>query len=130
MHISIPLVIFDTSALLLMILERVRVLEQVYEILNSPYIPIVTIAIIKEMEMILKWSGRGKVRRCINTVLNLIYTSFSIADINDDADESIRKFVKKYGGIVVTCDLKLKRELEEKNVQVIYFRESSRRMEL
>lgn len=130
MCISIPLVIFDTSALLLMILERVRVLEQVYEILNSPYIPVVTTAVIREMEIILKWSRRGKVRRCIDTILSLIHTSFTIADINDDADESIKRFVERYGGIVVTCDLKLKKELEEKNIKVIYFRESSRRMEL
>ena len=113
-----------------MILEKVRVLDQVYEILNSPYIPIVTIAVVKELETLLKWSKRRKIKQCVTTILNMIYSLFSIADINDNADESIKKFVKSYGGIVVTCDLKLKKELEKDNIKVIYFRESSHRLEI
>lgn len=127
---KIPVVVFDTSALILTFKDNVRVIEQVYELLSSPYIPVVTIGIINELEKVAKWGKTIKVRKAAKMAIEYISKYFSIANIELEADESIIEFCRKYNAIVVTCDLELRKKLNSIGIRTIYFRESKHMMEI
>ncbi len=128
-RLGIKIVLFDTSALMLMALERVRVFEQLNDIIGSPYVAVVTKATLDEIERLRRWGDRVRVRAAARMLQNIIVSKFSIANIEGEADESIIKFAKTYSPIVVTADINLKRELERLGIKVIYYRGSQHRLE-
>ena len=121
-------VVFDTSALILMFKDAVPVLEQVYSIVESPYIPIVPKPVVKELERLAS-RGRPGVRRAAKAALNLIIEKFSIADVEGPADRAVEELARRYGFTVVTCDMGLRSRLLSIGVRTIYLRESSFRLE-
>lgn len=126
--IKVSLVLFDTSALILSFKNHVNLLDRVSEIVNEIYIPIVTRAVLDELDK-LHGFGSPQAKHMVTAIKELISRYFSIADIGGEADESIINFATQRRCTVVTCDMELKRKLEKAGVTVIYFRKSSGRFE-
>lgn len=125
---KVSLVLFDTSALILSFKNRVNLLDRVSEIVNGIYIPIVTQAVLDELDKLYRF-GSPQVKHNVAAIKELISRYFSIANIVGEADESIISFATQQKCIVVTCDMELKRKLEKTGITVIYFRKSSGRFE-
>ncbi len=124
---DVKVVVFDTSALILSALEGIDAVESVKGLLNSLIIPTVTVSVIRELWRIAKQGGlRG---RAALSALRQIYGRYSIAMLDGEADEDTLRLALREGGLLVTCDMELKRRAESMGVPVVYFRESSRRFE-
>ncbi|GGP21122.1 hypothetical protein GCM10007981_11650 [Thermocladium modestius] len=126
--IKIPLVLFDTSALLLSFREGINLLNRVSEIVDGTYVPVVTRAVLEELDKLARY-GSPRMRHSVESIKSIINDNFAVADVGGDADESIMKFSANHKCVVVTCDMELKHKLERMGVEVIYFRKSSRRFE-
>ena len=128
MGVKIECVVFDTSALLLMFTEGIRVVDQVIELVNSPIIPVIPKPILNEL-MKLSRLGRPRVIRASRSALNYIINNFSIANATGSPDDSVIDVARRYGCITVTCDMKLLRRLRQLGIKAIYLRASSGRLE-
>ena len=128
MGVKIECVVFDTSALLLMFTEGIRVVDQVIELVNSPIIPVIPKPILNEL-MKLSRLGRPRVIRASRSALNYIINNFSIANATGSPDDSVVEVARKYNCIAVTCDIKLLRRLRQLGIKTIYLRASSGRLE-
>ena len=126
--IKIPLVLFDTSALLLSIREGINLLNRISDIVEGTYMPVVTRAVLEELDKLAKY-GSPRMRHNVEFIKSIINDNFAVADVGGDADESIMRFSANHKCVVATCDMELKHRLEKMGVGVIYFRKSSRRFE-
>ncbi|GAB6943456.1 PIN domain-containing protein [Vulcanisaeta sp. JCM 14467] len=125
---KIECVVFDTSALLLMFTEGIRVVDQVIELVNSPIILMIPKPILNEL-MKLSRLGRPRVSRASRSALNYIINNFSIANATGSPDDSVVEVARRYNCVAVTCDMKLLRRLRQLGVKTIYLRASSGRLE-
>ncbi|WP_238375006.1 PIN domain-containing protein [Vulcanisaeta thermophila] len=123
---KIECVIFDTSALLMMFKDNIRLMDHVSSIVGV-FIPMVTLPIVMELKKLS--SGNREIARIALTALDYILRRFSIAKAQGSADDSVVQVAVNYKCIVVTCDQKLRRRLRRLGVRVIYYRESSGRFE-
>ena len=126
--VRITCVVFDTSALLLMFTEGIRIIDQVVELVNSPIIPVIPYPILNEL-MKLSRLGRPGIARVSRSTLNYAINNFSIADVISSPDDSVIEVARRYNCIAVTCDMKLLRRLRQIGIKAIYLRASSGRLE-
>ncbi|GAB6947619.1 hypothetical protein JCM16161A_17490 [Vulcanisaeta sp. JCM 16161] len=127
-NIKVECVVFDTSALLLMFTEGLRVVDQVIELVSSPVIPVVPYPILNEL-IKLSRLGRPRVARASSNALNYVINNFSIANATDSPDDSVVKVSSRYGCVAVTCDMKLLRRLRQAGIRAIYLRASAGKLE-
>lgn len=122
---DVKVVVFDTCALLLMMQERVDVMEDVKRALDSVIIPVVTVSVVRELWEL---SRRGGVKgKAASTVLEkIIPRYFTVASYDGRADDDVLMLAKESGGALVTCDMGLKRRAEELGVTVVYYRRALR----
>jgi len=133
---KIPLVIYDTSSVLLQVLDKIPVQRQVTELIGV-HVPVLLDVSIRELRK-LAAHREWKTRRAANIALEISTRRFSIfrtglEQENISADKVILKIAmvlrdRGYPVYVVTCDLELKRSLESRKVKVILFREAKRRL--
>ncbi len=124
----IECVVFDTSAILLMFLEKVRVVEQVVEIMNSPIIPIATYPVVMELYKLSR-GGKPRIIRAARSAFNYVINNFAIVRIEASPDDSVLEAARRFACAAVTCDMKLLNRLRSAGIRTIYLRESSFRME-
>lgn len=118
--------VFDTSALLLSIDERIDVISNIREIIDDLVLPVVTVSVVRELWLLARRGGRrGRVANLVLTRLIPVY--FSIASLDGRADDDVLKLAKEANGVLVTCDMELKRRAEGEGVTVAYYREAFRR---
>ncbi len=124
--VGIRVVVFDTSALLLAVTEKIDVINDVKEAVEDLIIPVVTVSVIRELWLLAKEGGkRGK---AASLVLNsIIPRYFSIAALDGKADDDVLNLAKETSGFLVTCDAELRRRAEGSGVVVIYYRRALRR---
>ncbi|WP_052290677.1 PIN domain-containing protein [Caldivirga maquilingensis] len=123
---GVSVVVFDTSALLLAVTERVDVISNVKETVEDLIIPVVTVSVIRELWLLSKRGGRRG--RAASLVLdNIVPRYFSMAALNGKADDDVLSLAKETGGFLVTCDSELRRRAEGSGVPVIYYRRALRR---
>ncbi|KUO84856.1 MAG: hypothetical protein RXO26_03090 [Caldivirga sp.] len=123
---DIKVVVFDTSALLLAIDERIDVISNVKEAVEGLILPVVTASVVRELWLLSKKGGRrGKAAALVLNRLIPVY--FSIASLDGKADDDVLKLAKETGGFLVTCDSELRRRAEKSGVTVIYYRRALRR---
>lgn len=128
MGLKIECVVFDSSALLLIFKEGLRVIDQVIDIVESPIIPMVPYPIINELRK-LSAIGRPGITRAAEHALNYALNNFSIVNVEGSPDDSVIEVARKYGCIAISSDMKLLRRLRNANIRVIYLRVSSGRLE-
>ncbi|ADN50114.1 nucleotide binding protein, PINc [Vulcanisaeta distributa DSM 14429] len=125
---KIECVVFDTSAILLMFTEGLRVIDQVIELVNSPIIPIIPHPILNEL-IKLSMLGRPGISKASSNAVNYVISNFSIANAVGSPDDSVVEVSSKYGCVAVTCDMKLLRRLRRMYVRTIYLRASAGKLE-
>ncbi len=126
--VKIECVVFDTSAILLMFTEGLRVIDQVIELINSPIIPIVPYPILNEL-IKLSMLGRPGISRASSNAVDYIINNFSVANAVGSPDDSVVEVSSRYGCIAVTCDMKLLRRLRRMHIKTIYLRASAGKLE-
>jgi len=119
-------VVFDTSALLLMFLEGIRVLDEVLDIIEAPYIPIIPLPVLRELRRLASRSGRIGI--AAKSALSLTRGKFAIARARGSPDNSVVELARTYGYAVITCDLEIMRRCRSLGIRVIYLRRGSMRM--
>lgn len=123
---GISVVVFDTSALLLAVTERIDVISNVKEVVEDLIIPVVTVSVVRELWLLSRRGGkRGKAASLV--LNNVIPRYFSIASLDGKADDDVLNLAKETGGFLVTCDSELRRRAEDNGVTVIYYRRALRR---
>ncbi|WP_243675655.1 nucleotide-binding protein [Vulcanisaeta distributa] len=125
---KVECVVFDTSAILLMFTEGLRVIDQVIELINSPIIPMIPYPILSELIKLSKL-GRPSISRASSNALNYVINNFSIANAAGSPDNSVVEVSTRYGCIAVTCDMKLLKRLRRMGVKTIYLRASAGKLE-
>ncbi len=126
---KIPVVVYDTSILVLMVKEKVKVLDMVKHIVGT-HIAAVPELTVREL---MRLSGRRerKTRIAANLALEIIRRYMSILRCSENhCDDCIYRACKE-GSIdyVVTCDIGLKRRVEQHTrCKVLYYLESKRRI--
>ena len=123
---GISVVVFDTSALLLAITERIDIINNVKETVEDLIIPVVTVSVVRELWLLTKRGGkRGKAASLV--LNNIVPRYFSIAALDGKADDDVLSLAKETNGFLVTCDSELRRRAEGNGVTVIYYRRALRR---
>ncbi|WP_291766191.1 PIN domain-containing protein [Caldivirga sp. UBA161] len=123
---GISVVVFDTSALLLAVTERIDIINDVKEAVEDLIIPVVTVSVVRELWLLAKRGGkRGKAASLV--LNNIVPHYFSIAALDGKADDDVLSLAKETGGFLVTCDSGLRRRAEDNGVTVIYYRRALRR---
>ncbi len=129
----IPVVIYDTSSILLQAKEKIPVQRQVVELVGL-HIPVVVAATLHELSKIGAYR-EWKTRRASLIALELIRKRFSVyrtepsAGSVDDVIVNVALSLSERGVpvYVATCDLGLRDALSSRGVKVLLFRESKRR---
>ncbi|NPA70605.1 MAG: hypothetical protein GXO26_07325 [Crenarchaeota archaeon] len=126
---KIPVVIYDTSILILMMREKVRVLDMVKNIVGT-HIAAVPDLTLRELEKLSR-SRERKTRIAASLALELAKKYMSVMKCRENyCDECI--FTACACGVadyVVTCDIGLKKRLEScGSCKILYYVESKRRI--
>ena len=128
---SIPLVVYDTSVILLQFKEKIPVVDQVVQIVGV-HIPLIVDLTIRELNQLIhtrEWSTSRAAKLALS-----ILKMFSVYKTDRkfrSADEAIMYVASKLReqGLTVyvaTCDQELKHKLERLNIPVITLRTSKR----
>ncbi|NPB00486.1 MAG: hypothetical protein GXO10_03830 [Crenarchaeota archaeon] len=126
---KIPVVLYDTSILILMMRERVRVLDMVKNIVGT-HIAAIPELTLRELEKLSR-SRERKTRVAASLALELARKYMSVMRCNERyCDECIfSACICGAADYVVTCDIGLKRKLEDRGrCRVLYYVESKRRI--
>jgi rRNA-processing protein FCF1 len=98
-------IILDTNALIYSIKQRIDLKKFVNEEIAVP------VSAIRELEALSDTDSNAKL------ALKLI-DKYRILDVSSNGDRGILEAATRYGGIVLTNDRKLKKDLKERNIRV------------
>ncbi len=126
---KIPVVVYDTSILILMMREKVRVLDMVKNIVGT-HIAAVPDLTLRELEKLSKARER-KTRTAALLALEIVKRYMSVIKCSEKyCDECIFSTCSRgIADYVVTCDIGLKRRIESCGTcKVLYYVESKRKI--
>ncbi len=133
---KLPIAIYDTSSIILQIKDKVPIQKQVVELIGT-HIPVLLDTTLRELRK-LAVCREWRTRKAVELALSIAQRRFSIyrtglKDKSISADEAILKVATRLSRennkvFVVTCDLGLRRALEDRGLKVIFYREAKRRL--
>ncbi|NPA23772.1 MAG: hypothetical protein GXO23_05725 [Crenarchaeota archaeon] len=125
----VPVVIYDTSILILMMREKVKIVDMIRDIVGT-HVAAVPELTVRELEKLSR-SRERRTRVAASLALEIVRKYMSILKcVERYCDECILSSCKR-GLIdyVVTCDIGLKRRIEQDmSCKVLYYLESKRRI--
>jgi len=116
------IVILDSSAIMMLFEFNINLDKELKRLVGN-YKIIIPKPIYNELKF-LSEEGKEKKRLKARPALDLI-KNFEVVDIEGKPDDSLILLAKKYGGIIVTNDKDLRKNIKNNSLKAIYLRNKS-----